>query len=153
MKKLHIPAILLAVLVAFLAGCNNTSRLVSNGLGVELTKIERGSDGTVSVSWRVENSNIVPYLLSRISHKIYLDGTYLGAIMEEEPLAVPASTNSGRTSKLAKEDAAAAQAISVAIARGSGSYRMDTQIVIRIYDENVEKANLANSGTVPVTAK
>ncbi len=153
MKKLPAPVFLLALLAAILAGCTNTSRLVATGLGVELTKIERTSDGAVSVSWRVENSNIVAYLLSRISHKIYLNGAYLGTIVDEEPLAVPASTNAGRTSKLTGGDASAAQVLAGAIAQGSGNYRMETQIVIRIYDETVEKAALTNSGTVPVAAK
>jgi hypothetical protein len=153
MKNFPYPAFLLALLAAFFASCTNTSRLVSTGLGVELTGIERAGDGAVAASWRVDNPNIVAYLLSRVSHKVYLNGTYLGTIVDEEPLAVPASTNSGRTSRLTGGDAAASRVLAEAIARGSANYRMDTQLVVRIYDETVEKASLASSGTVPVTAK
>jgi LEA14-like dessication related protein len=153
MKKLTAPVFLLALLAAILAGCTNSSRLVSTGLGVELTGVERASDGAVSASWRVDNSNIVAYLLSRVSHKIYLNGVYLGTVVDEEPLAVPAGTKAGRTSKLTGGDAAAKQVLAEAIARGAANYRIDTQIVVRIYDETIEKAVLAHTGTVPVTAK
>lgn len=153
MKKLHTSVFLLALLAAILAGCTNNSRLISTGLNIELTGIERASDGSVSASWRMDNSNIVAYLLTHVRHKIYLNGTYLGTVMDEEPLAVPASTKTGRTSKLTGGNAAATQVLAEAITRGSANYRIDTQIVIRIYDEAVEKAALANSGTVPVTAK
>ena len=150
MKELHPPLFLLALLAAMLTGCTNSSRLVATGLGVELTRIERAGDGTVSVSWRVDNSNIVAYLLSRVSHKIYLNGAYLGTVVDEEPLAVPAGTNAGRTSKLIHGDAAGLGMLAEAVTRGSANYRVDTKIVIRIYDQTVENAVLANSGLVPV---
>jgi len=107
----------------------------------------------VSASWHVANSNVVAYLLTRVSHKVYLNGTYLGTILDEEPLGVPADSTAGRTHKITGGDAAAARVVSDAIAKGTGSYRVDSQIVIRIYGDTIEKSALSNSGTVPVATK
>lgn len=153
MQKLSAPVILLALLAVFLPACTNVGRLVATGLRVEVTGIERASDGTISASWHVANSNIVAYLLSQVSHKIYLNGAYLGATMDKEPLGVPASSNAGRTTKLAGGDAAVARVLAEAAAHGSANYRVETQLIILIYGDSTEKANLTGTGVVPVTAK
>jgi hypothetical protein len=101
----------------------------------------------------VSNANIGPYLLSRVSHKIKLNGTYIGTVLDEEPLAILPGNKAGRTSKLTGGNAASDQVVNDAVARGSANYQLDTQITILIYDETVEKSVLANFGTVPVTGK
>lgn len=136
-----------------LSGCNNTSRMLATGLEIEVTAIERGADGSVAVSWQFKNSNIVPYLVSQLTLKIQLNGTPLGTIAEKEALALPANNHAGRTSKLTSLDANANRALAEAIAAGSGNYRIDSQITVLIYDDNVEKSALGSSGTVKVTSK
>jgi hypothetical protein len=153
MKRLLAPVFLLTLMAAILPGCSNSSQLIAVGLRIELTGITQASDGSVSATWHVANSNVVAYLLTRVTHKVYLDGTYLGMIVDEEPLAVPANSNAGRSNKLARGDAAAARVVAAAVANGSGNYRIDTQIIIRIYGDTIEKSVLANAGSVPVTAK
>ena len=153
MKRLITPVCLLVILGAMLTGCVDKSQLVASGLRIELTGIERSGTGVLTVAWRVANPNVVPYLLTRFSHKIFLNGTKLGTIVDLEPLGVPPNTNAARTSKLTPGDAAGADAVARALASGSASYRIETQIVIRIYDETIEKSSLTNSGTVPVTGK
>jgi LEA14-like dessication related protein len=154
MKRLPVSILLLALVAVIPTGCENPSKVLATGLKVELTGIERTGDGAVSVSWRIENTNIVAYLLSRVSHKIYLNGTNVGTIVDEEPMGVPANSKGERTSKLKLADRdTASRLLTEAVARGSAVYRMDTQLVVRIYDESVERAALSASGTVPVTAK
>ncbi len=153
MKRFPAPVFVLALLALILTGCSNTGQLVATGLRVELTGIERAGDGTVSASWHVVNTNVVAYLLSHVSHKIYLNGTYLGTIEDKDPLAVPANANAGRTTRLTGGDAAASRVLATAAASGSGNYRMESQITILIYGDSIEHAALANSGTVPVSAK
>jgi len=153
MKRFFAPVLLLTLLAACVLGCRNTSVIVATGLRVELTAITNHADGTVSASWRMVNPNIVSYLLSSTSHKVYLNGTLVGTITDHEPLGVPASSNVDRTATLAGGDAAASRALAEAVTKGSGTYRVDSQIVIRIYDETLEKASLTNSGTVTVAAK
>jgi hypothetical protein len=153
MKRLVAPVFLLALMAALLPGCTSTSQLIAVGLRIELTGITQAGDGSVSASWHVANSNVVAYLLTRVTHKVYLNGTYLGMVVDEEPLAVPANSNAGRSSKLTGGNAAATRVVAAAAANGSGSYRVDTQIIIRIYGDTIEKSALANTGTVPVVAK
>jgi LEA14-like dessication related protein len=153
MKRFITPLFLLALLTLLFSGCTNSSEIIANGLNMQLTKIERSADGTVLVSWQVDNTNVVSYLLSQVNLKVYLNGTSLGTIEDKEPLPVPASNKSGRTAKLNKIDAAAGQAITEAIASGKASYRANAQVVILIYGDTVEKSVLDDSGTVPVTGK
>ena len=153
MKRLLTPVFVAAVLAALLTACSNPGRTIATGLEIELTAIEHVSDGSVSVAWHVKNSNVVSYLFSRVSHKITLNGSTIGSIEETEPLAIPASHNAGRTSKLTKVDSSAARVLAEAVAAGSANYRVDSQVTILIYDDTVEKSNLSNSGTVSVKTK
>jgi len=155
MKCLLKTAFSLVILAGLLAasGCNSTSRLLATGLEVELTGLERQTDGSVAVSWQFSNSNIAPYLISRQIHKIQLNGTTIGTITEKEALALPATSHAGRTATLTGLDANANRVLGEAVAAGSANYRLDTQITILIFDDNDEKSVLAHSGTVKVTAK
>ena len=153
MKRSLTPLFLLALLASVFTACVNSSRIIATGLEAKLTSIVRSSDGTVTASWHVNNPNIVSYLFSRFASKIYLNGSYVGAIVSEDPLGIPANSEVDRSGIITGGDAAAARVISDAITHGSATYRVDTQITIRIYDDTIEKSSLTNSGTVPVTAK
>src|ERR1700712_284312 len=145
MKRFLTPVLLLTLLAAILTACSNAGRIISTGLDVEITSIERTGEGTAAVSWHIKNSNVVTYLLSHVNHKIQLNGTDLGVIDEKEALPVPTSSNAGRTSQLTGLSAAASRVLNAAATSGSASYRIDSQITILIYDDNVEKATLTNS--------
>jgi hypothetical protein len=153
MKQLITPVFLLTVLAAFFAACTNTSRLIATGLEIDLTAIESASDGSATAEWHVKNPNVVPYLFSHVTHKIFLNGTAVGVIDESEPLAIPSASTADRTSKLSGVDAAAKRALAAAVSAGSANYRVDSLITISIYDDSAEKSVLTHSGTVPVKAK
>lgn len=152
MKRFLAPAFLV-ILAATLSACSNGSRIVATGLEGKLTRIVRASDGSVTASWHVSNPNVVAYLFARVSSKIFLNGTYVGVIVDENPLGLPASSEADRAGKITGGDAAAARVLAEAVALGSANYRVETQITLRIYDDVVEKSMLLNSGTVPVTAQ
>lgn len=153
MKRFLTPLLLLAFVATIFTACSNTSRIIATGLEVDITLIERSSDGTVSVSWQVKNANIVPYLFSRVNMKLQLNGTPIGSIDETEALALPQGTNAGRTSKLSEMSAAGDRVLTEAASAGSANYRVDTQLKILIYDDSYEKSTLSNSGSVPVKIK
>lgn len=153
MKRLLAPFFLLLWLATGQTGCTNTSRLIATGLEARLTEIVRAGDGTVTASWHVTNTNVVSYLFARVRSKIYLNGVYLGVIINENPLGIPAGTDVERSGIITGGDAAASRALAEALAHGSASYRVDTQITVRIYGETVEETKLTHTGTVPVTAK
>jgi hypothetical protein len=152
MKRLSAPVFLFSLLAAILTGCINTSRIIATGLKGELTGIICGSDGTVTATWHVTNTNVVSYLFARVRSKVYVNGSYVGMIVNENPLGIPASTEVDRSGQITGSDAAAKRVLADALAHGSASYQVDTQVTVRIYGDTVEETKLSHSGTVPVTA-
>lgn len=149
MKRLLTPLFLMVGLAAFLTACNSTSRIIANGLAIELTAIEPQTDGTVKVSWHVANSNVVSYLLSRVQLKISLNGNHLGTIEDLQPLPVPQASNSGRTTVL-KPSAQAAKLLAE-LSNQTVRYQVETKITILIYGDEVEDSKLSNAGSVRVS--
>ena len=152
MKQLITPFLLLGLLAALITGCSS-GQIVTVGLKVELIRIQRAGDGSAQVTWRVNNPNVVAYLLSETRHRIYLNGTLVGTAVDAEPTAFPAQSSVDKTAKLTLAGSAAERGLSEAVAAGSASYRVDTQVIVRIYGDSIEKGNLSHTGTVPVTGK
>jgi hypothetical protein len=153
MKKLLAPFFLLALVAGFNAGCTNTSKIMATGLKGELTGIHCAGDGTVTATWRVTNDNVVAYLFSRVSSKVYLNGTLVGLLVNENPEGIPANTTVERSGQIKIGDEAARRALTAAQEKGSASYTVDTTVTVTLYGDEIEKITLTNSGTVPVTAK
>lgn len=152
MKKIPAPLFLFAVFALFAAGCGGPNTAMV-GLNVELGGVVRASDGTVQVTWRVANPNIVPYLVSQASHRIYLDGVLVGTVTDRDALAVPARSKGERTSPLDSAGPAAERTIAAAVTAGSASYRLESDVTIRLYGDTTDKSELRGAGTVAVTAK
>jgi LEA14-like dessication related protein len=152
MKSLPAPLSLLLLVTFFLAGCGgpNTTTV---GLKIELTRVVRQANGGAQVTWRVVNPNIVPYLLARATHHVYLDGVAVGTLDDSEALAIPAQTNQERTTTLAAAGTAAEQALAAAAKAGAATYRLDSNVIVRLYGDTVEKSELHGAGTVPVSGK
>ncbi|SDR86918.1 hypothetical protein [Opitutus sp. GAS368] len=151
MKKFLAPFFLVASL-ALLAGCSSSNNITA-GVKIGLTGLARASDGSTRVSWRVINPNVISYLVSQTTHRIYLNGVLIGTVIDREPLAVLPQAHSERTSPLASAGPAADSALAAAATAGSGAYRVESTIVVQLYGETTDKSNLTATGTVPVTAK
>ncbi len=149
MKPFPAPLTFLLVLAAFLAGCGSPNT-TTVGLKVELAGVARQADGHALVTWRVVNPNIVPYLLARVSHRIYLDGTLVGSVDDREALAIPSQTNQERTTALVSAGPAAERALAAAATAGSAAYRVESNVLVRLYGDTTEKGELRGAGTVPV---
>lgn len=150
MKKFIAPLFLLVCGLAFLNGCSNSSKIIAVGLRPELVTIEQKSGGVPSVSWQIVNTNIVPYLISKVEHKVSLNGKPVGTVRSTTPLAVPAQTSAGATDILQLSGDGAAI---LSAAGTSASYQIETNIVIQIYGDTIEKSQLANGGTVAIVTK
>lgn len=152
MKKM--PLLFLAgLLICGFSACSNVSEIIAGELKVALAKIERTGNGTVQVTWVVENPNVVSYLISKGTHKIMLNGTLVGTIVQDTPLGVPANTQLERTGLLVLAGPAAGPVIDLALAQGSVAYRVDSTVYLLILDDKFEKVHLTRSGTVVVAAK
>ena len=154
MKKPPAPLRLLMCCTLFLAGCNSYNRdVISVGLSVELNGIKRAEDGTVTVAWNMVNPNVTSYLLSRVSNKIFLNGTLVGTTVDAEPMAVPARQSVGKVSKLTLAGPGAERLIAEAVVQGRAAYRVDSQLIILLYGDVTEKGALTHAGSVPVAGK
>jgi LEA14-like dessication related protein len=152
MKKFLTPFLLVSLLALLGTGCSS-SNTITAGLKVELTGIARAGDGTTRAEWRVVNPNVVSYLLAQSTHRVYLDGVLVGTITDKEAMALPANNHSARSTLLKSDGAAAERALTAAAAAKSASYRVDSNIVIRLFGDSTENSTLSSTGTVPVTAK
>ncbi|MDI1320421.1 MAG: hypothetical protein PSW75_09560 [bacterium] len=154
MKKLLTPLFPLLCSALFLAGCGHGGGdAIAVGLSAELTGIERASDGNVSVKWDMVNPNVSSYLLSRVTNKIFLNGTLVGTTVDAEAMALPAQRTVNKVSKLTLAGPDAARLIAEVAARGRAAYRVDSQLVILLYGDVTEKSALTHAGSVPVNGK
>lgn len=152
MKKLLAP-LLFCLAVLLLGGCTNHMAAVTAGLRTDLVRVQRAGNGDIQVTWRVNNPNVVGYVITRNTLKISLDGVPVGTLTNEERFGIPATNHAERTGVLAVGGPDAAQAIAQALARGSADYTVDATVWLLIVGEDIEKFRLAGSGTVPVTAE
>ena len=152
MKKWLTP-LFAALIVAMLAGCASNSEIIATGLRIQLTQIRAAADGSVEVSWRVNNPNVVPYLVDRSSHKILLNGEAVGTVVDNTRVGLPPQSGVDRKAALTPANAAAAQRIAAAAGQESVNYRVDTTIWLLLVDDELEKASLTASGSVPVSGQ
>jgi hypothetical protein len=78
MKSLLSSLLLLTLVLGGLTSCTSTSTIIATGLRIELTQVQRMSNGEVQVTWRFHNPNVVSYLFSKVSLRVALDGTQIG---------------------------------------------------------------------------
>jgi LEA14-like dessication related protein len=152
MKKLTL-LLLGGLLLCGFSACANTEKIIAGDLKVALTRIERTSDNIVHATWRVDNPNVVSYLVAKGTHKILLNGALIGTIVQDQPLGVPAQSKFERGNVVTLVGPAADSILDQAIAQGSADYRVESTIMLLIIDEQFEKIRLTYTGTVPVTAK
>ncbi len=152
MKKLLAPLLLVSALL-FPSACVNSGAIVVTGLSVELTAIERAADSTVSVSWRLVNPNVASYLVASANSRIYLNGTLVGTTSSSSPFGVPRQGSTAVSGKLALAGPAAEPVLAEAIARGTASYRADSDLVIQVYGDEVSRGRITHAGSVPVIRK
>ena len=153
MKPLLSSFLVLALVLGGLTGCTSTSTIIATGLRIELTQVQRMSNGEVQVTWRFHNPNVVSYLFSKVSLRVAMDGTQIGTIQDNSPLGLPASDHADRTGTLVLAGPSATQVLEQALARGSAPYRVDSTVWVLIVDDELEKIPLSRTGSVPVTAQ
>ena len=148
-----LPRLLLAlVLVCGFTACSSPESITA-GLKLELTNVERAGDGSVRVAWRVQNPNVFSYLLSKTTHKLFLDGTLVGSFAETNPLGVPAQSHAETISVLTPVKPPAGTVLDQAVAIGTANYRLDSMLFVLLLDEQIEKIPRVTSGTVAVSTK
>jgi hypothetical protein len=68
-------------------------------------------------------------------------------------MALPAYNHSARSTILTSAGPAAERTLAAAAVVKSASYRVESDIIIRLYGDSTERSGLSSTGTVPVTTK
>ena len=146
--KLTLPTCLLLCLgfIAALTGCMTTHKQ-DTGLSIELSALERSADGTAKAHLILLNPSVVAYNLSESKHKVYLGGQFAGVIRIKDAVGLAAQNQATMDAVLVPE-----KGYSLPIS-GRVTYRLETELQIRIYGDSVEYTKLAGAGTVSITAK
>jgi hypothetical protein len=136
----------------FLAACSSKDTSGLAGLGVSLTGVERSANGVTRLHWQISNPNVVAYLVQASSHKVYLDGQYVGTAAWREPAGVARQSTLAQ-SVVIKIEKGGEASLAAAFARGSAGYRVESILTITTYGENREVFRTGATGTVPLTGK
>ncbi len=139
MNKL-LASVLATLLLTLGAACSSTK---FTGLGLELTHLERATDGTVNATVRVTNTNVVAFNFSESHHTIILDGREIGTMKVTSATGIPSQTTVEQTGRLELKRG-------VDLPSGPASYRLESRIVVRLYGDRTENEKLGGSGTVVV---
>jgi hypothetical protein len=144
MKHL-LPLLCCVGLLTALTGCN--SRSGQTGLSIEAVRLVHGANGTVTVDLVLLNPSVVAFNIASSKHTLYLNGREAGRIVIKEPSAVAAENQTSFSAPLLVDKAA------VLPAEGRVSYRLETELELRLYGDSVEYAKLASLGTLTVVGK
>lgn len=150
--KRPLARLFLPVLSALLlAGCNSITPAFA-GLNTTIGRIERDASGAVTATMRFVNPNLAAYNVAKSTHRVTLDGGYVGTVNVERPFGIPPQTTIEQVAPLNLKGQGA-EAIAAAAEKGSASYRVESTVTFQLFGENKEVIKSSASGTVPVARK
>ena len=140
MTKFHPGFIVIALLSLVLAGCSGpglrggTSISLVDFRPTEASLLE--SRGTLTL--RYTNETIAPLGYSGSSHKLYLNGSYVGKAVSDRPFGIPALNSVTQDVTVQFENLALVrQLISVRDAQ-SVAYRLESVLFQTVYEDNYQ---------------
>jgi hypothetical protein len=96
------------------------------------------------VTIRIINPNVVAYNVAKAEHRIHLNGRLLGTVKIDRPVGVPAQNSSAQQIGSIKLDAGAT------LPSGIAEYRMESELLLRLWGESTQDLELSSSGSVTV---
>jgi len=145
MKKLVLAFLTAISLLFVVTGCMTTKRVVL-GLGLELTTLERASDGTVTATVTITNPNVVSYNIARATHRIFIADKFIGILNITSPTGLPVQQAATQSGTVTLERGTSLPA-------GEARYRLESTLVMRLYGDNTQQQKTSGSGTVTITTK
>lgn len=130
----------LCAAVALVVSFTACSSQVPVGLGVELVSLD-ASAGKATV--RFLNPSVVAYNVEQSSHRVFLDGKFVGTIELKAPLGIPQERN-------LEQSGAFVAGKGASVVAGSASYRLESILTLVLYGDNLQTSKLSGSGTVVV---
>ena len=100
---------------------------------------------------RFVNENITPFGFAGTSHKLYLNGTYVGKAVNQEPFGLPPLSTTTRNVTLMLENIALVQQVLAMRGQTAVSYRLDSVIFTKEGDDEL-KLPTQTKGTLDLQA-
>jgi hypothetical protein len=152
MKKWITPLLALIALLS-LAACHSSSEIISRGLRIVVTKIERAPNGTYEISWQVENPNVVAYVVDHSEHKVFVNDLLVGSVSRKARQGVPIQARAEGVDPLILSSPSAGDTLAQLVGKDAVPYRIDSTIWVLLAEDETSKSQLTSSGTVAITAK
>lgn len=140
MKYLRLLPLLCASLL-FLPACQNVAARLGE---VTVTVVDiRPAGGTVFESQavltlRFINENVTPFGITGTTHKLYLNGKYVGKAVNDQAFGIPPLNTTTREVTLMLENTALLRQLLALRGETEVSYRLDTVILLRDGDMTVK---------------
>lgn len=133
---------------AFVAGC---STFQLTGVTVSLVDFKPASssllESSAVLTLRYTNDNVIPIGLAGSSHKIYLNGTYVGKAVSKEPLGMAALSTTTQNVTVRFENISLLQQLVAMRDRQTASYKIESVLYVTSGEEKLD-IKTSNSGSV-----
>lgn len=133
---------------AFVGACNSFQL---SGVTVSLVDVKPASstllESNAVLTLRYTSENVMPIGLSGSSHKVYLNGTYVGKAVSKEPLGLAALSSATQDVTVRFENLSLLQQLVAMRERQTASYKIESVLYVTSGEEKLD-IKTANSGSV-----
>lgn len=152
---MRLPRLLLpiVVLLATLTGCATDFQL--SEISVSIVSIRPVSatalETQASMTLRFTNANVLAIAVEGTTHKLYLNGTYVGQAVNHEAVGLPQLGTATANVTIQLEKLALVKQLLKSAGQQSVSYRLDSRLHLRAGDDT-ENYNCSQQGSVDLQA-
>ena len=136
-----------------LAGCGSGFKLT--GVTVSLVDIKPAAstvfESSAVVTLRYANDNVIPIGLSGSSHKIYLNGSYVGKALSQQPVGLAALATTTQDVTVRFENLALMRPLLALRERQTASYKIDSVLYVTSGEEKLN-IKTSSSGSLDLRA-
>jgi LEA14-like dessication related protein len=138
--------------MTFVAGC---SSFKLTGVTVSLVDIKPAEatalESSAVLTLRYSNENVIPIGLSGSSHKIYLNGSYVGKALSKDPVGLAALTSTTQDVTVRFENLALMRQFVAMRERQTAAYKIESVLYVTSGEEELN-IKTSNSGSVDLRA-
>lgn len=142
----------LVSLIAF-SGCGSVGKL--GGVTVSVLSIRPSSASSVGskamMTLQFTNENVVPIGISRVRHKLYLNGTLVGDIRNEQAVGIPPLKTTIQEIALPFEKPEALSNLRALAQQPQASYRIESVLYVEAGEDTME-IKTQHQGSVDLSA-
>ncbi|PTY06422.1 hypothetical protein DB347_13430 [Opitutaceae bacterium EW11] len=153
MKFLWAKLLPLLIGVVVLSSCSTDFKL--SGISISITDF-RPKNATLleteaAMTLRYMNENVVPIAVSGSTHKLYLNGTYVGKSVSKEAVGLPSLNTATQTVPVYMENLALVQKL-LTLSEGTTaiSYRLESELFVLVGEEH-DSVKIVSSGQLDLS--